>query len=853
MLSKLDKAVKYGGCIAFSMKYKPDFPIEFLCGADEIAADGKIVLLGNIIHADDYQPFCDVIGDIISKRIPDVKAHARLKTTDGYRWYYISAKPDFARNGSFKELNGTMFDVTEYLDCEGNDAVMERFKSKAAASMTDANEIPKLAEILGLDYLERIQQPFAQIAGLYSQILDDKNRPIAAAKGQDKNANLYKMSYQRRKAIIIKHRTMGYWIIAGETGECISETAPLLDTMVQTVADIANSYIVIGEEMENSREANKLLGQNFEDQILINNIYSIILKGKTSTVAFGNVIPLIKEYFSLEDMVFCEDSQNPSKVYHWDHAGNLRPMIADSPIKDKIYKDLDNDVVIFINEDEVRLKNSKGRSLALARIFENGKPKGVLTFISSEKNREWNNRDRKLIKNIAQIVSILIFRSFVENELLESQEHLMKLAYTNIETGIPNKSAFERDLNKLLKMEQRGAVIAVEINNLKDVSEVYDTHYANEIVRSIAEYIAAIPMQCEKTVYRFSAVFLYVILEGADRNEAVRFAQAILTKFRTPWYLNESEIRVDINSGIAMFPDNIESCEDYEKVLAKTIKVIKEKKMGDVLCYSDTIEVESDDSKLLKKEIIEAAENDFSGFYFLYTPVVGADTGELISCEAHLFWTNNDVIVPRERFLPIINRAGYTVEIYSFVVDRICEFCAAVRESGVTDFRTGFAIPENILSLDESVLILKKCLLEYSLPPSAISILVSETDNTINTHSIGLMQLAALGVNIVVDDKGGKFFTDSFITKENISILKLRSARLSDDPVSAAFIKSIIDRVHERGMKVCIAGVDNTAALHNARSFDADYIMGIINGRPLHTSEFIKKMVYHNQVNQTET
>ena len=106
--------------------------------------------------------------------------------------------------------------------------------------------------------------------------------------------------------------------------------------------------------------------------------------------------------------------------------------------------------------------------------------------------------------------------------------------------------------------------------------------------------------------------------------------------------------------------------------------------------------------------------------------------------------------------------------------------------------------------------------------------------------------MANSGVNIIADDKGGNFFTAAPLENPYVKCIKLRSRRLSDDPVSAAFVRSVIERAHEKGITVCIKGVDNLKALENARSFDADMIQGIINGRPLHTSEFIRKMVIKN-------
>lgn len=121
---------------------------------------------------------------------------------------------------------------------------------------------------------------------------------------------------------------------------------------------------------------------------------------------------------------------------------------------------------------------------------------------------------------------------------------------------------------------------------------------------------------------------------------------------------------------------------------------------------------------MVKKLITDAAENGFKGFYYLYQPVLEMKTGRLHCCEATLFWGNEDMTVPRSRFLPIIDQLGYSRQLYRFACDKICSFCASVREQGYPEFRVSFKMPENILNSEISVDVLQSTLLEYSLPPS---------------------------------------------------------------------------------------------------------------------------------------
>ena len=842
-MSKIQKAIADSGVIVFTMKYKPDFPMDFIYGNNPFGK-GKSALFGDIVHPDDYQPFCEILGDLVSRQTDTLTANVRMTCGDSYQWFYISAVPEFKKDGCLKEINGVMYNVSAYLDCSGDDAVMRSVRGKMKAAFDSAEHAPQLPNILGMEYLQEIQQPFTLIDGVYSAMVDNEGKMIAVASGQDENVNINKMSYQRKKSIRIKHQNAVSWIIASESAQSINRCAPLLDTMVQTVSELANSYIVISEEMENSQNANKMLGQNFEDQILINNIYSLIVRSKNTSTAFASIIPLIKEYFALEELLFCADAQRPVKVYRWDDSGVLIPVPAKDYDNDgSIDRELDNDDVVCIQERRYRTDSKIDRSLALSRIYENGDSRGVLVFISGESERTWTNRDRKIIRSITQIISTVIFRSFMENELALSQEHLLRLAYYNTTTGIPNRSAFERDFRDNITKGGTGAIISIEIANLKMLSETYSARYADEIMRSIAEYISAINTAKEKHIYMFTNDILFVTLIDAKREDAISLAAAILQKFRTPWFLNDSENRLEIYSGVCLFPEDADTVQDAVRVATKTLRLAKDRKLQDPVSYSGDIEEKLDENLRIKKLIMGAMENGFNGFYYLYTPIMDVKDGSLVACEAHLFWSDGDTIVPREKFLPIITRMNLQIEFHNYALGRLCEMCAKVRESGIPNFTVNYTIPDYILNSETGTLVLNNKLKEYSLPTDAIGIVVSESDRTLLSNSNGLKLRAKLGAPVIADDKGETFFSGDILDNPYINTVKIRARRLNDDPVASDFARSLIDRAHEKNIKVIIKGVDNERSLEYTRRFNADMYQGIINCRPLHSAEFISKMV----------
>lgn len=325
--TQLFNAVNNSGNIAYTMSFHQGFPVKILAGSCAFGSAGDTVVMGETIHPDDYQPFCEVISHVISGTTDEIKVHARMECGGDHQWFYITGKA--CRNSDCMDfIDGMMFNVTEYLDADGEDSVMRRFRSKHSVQLAQANYT--LRDILGEDYLVRIQQPFSQSEGLYSAIIDSDGTVILP-KGQDTKMNLNKMDYQRRKNIRVRHQPIGSWLITGESEETVDGSATLLETMAHTVSGVANSYVALVDEMETSQNANKLLGQNFEDQILVNGVYSIFLQSPDTKTAIKNITMLVNEHFGLSEIQFCGDENNPVKAYRLERAAWWCPPWAASP------------------------------------------------------------------------------------------------------------------------------------------------------------------------------------------------------------------------------------------------------------------------------------------------------------------------------------------------------------------------------------------------------------------------------------------------------------------------------------------------------------------------------------------
>ena len=304
--------------------------------------------------------------------------------------------------------------------------------------------------------------------------------------------------------------------------------------------------------------------------------------------------------------MYCYDEVKPAVMYRWDKSGMMIPVVRNAIDTEEIKRELDYNAVVIYDEKTLGCNVGQNRSCALTRTYRGGKRSGLIVFIAKDNDKNWTNRDRKQLRSLTQILSTVIFKAFVEDEITEFQERLHKLAYYDLTTNIPNRSMFEKDFQRTVGNGGSGAVIALEITNMKSISEIFSCEYADNILKSSAEYIEAIPCGSEKRVYRFSNDILFIVLKDSSRDEARQFAQALLTKFSSPWFLDENEHHLEIYAGVTIYPVDADNLSDVVRAATQTLRLAKERKYCDAACYSEGLEEQLNDNRQVKKLIMDS-------------------------------------------------------------------------------------------------------------------------------------------------------------------------------------------------------------------------------------------------------
>ena len=821
--------------------FSRDFPFTINPGEQNEQTYSSLL---EIIHPDDIPPITEMFTDVSFEEEKTFEAHCRFMVGEDYHWFFLSCKAVYAEYGRPVRFEGTMCDVSTYLECAGDDLVYNEFRKKHNIRLTELKKgAPGLADVLDIDYLTSIQRPFAG-PQTFSAIYDEKGKLICAPKAQHKSLQADDFAYQKKKNIRINHQVSGTWVLAARTQELLDENVQLWETLVQTVSRMANAFVVVMSEMDNSQNANKLLGQNVEEQILLNNIYAIIMESKTPDVALSSVMELVGDYFRL-DRITIIDRVDFKQELCWCRDYKYRNLPLDINSENvqsfkAIREDLELTSSAFSDAQTNELGKFGVKAYAIFKLINSGSFDSLILYQMIEKEHIWTQRERKQLRNISQIVSSLMMRKETQDKLEESQKRMRQLAFYDAIYNIPNRARLNKDLDKLIKKGGKGSLLAFKVTNTRSLSAVYGHTYSDMLLRSIAQYLGELPVKGIGVYYFTNAIFM-LNLPDCTADEAKNLAEMLIYRFSKPWRFGEDEHYIHCSLGIAFYPENGKDAEELCKAASTAMYRAREFKQNSYAFYSGSLERTKLFAANLEQHIKKCINDNMRGFSLRFQPSFSAEDGSIMGCESFVRWHDEQYgNIPNSTLFPMAENLGLSHIIDGWVMERSCIFCKQMQDMGLENFTVSVNLTAGEPQSGEIVSQVRHCLETSGIDPSSLILEIPVKANIFYSDSTHILHdLRSLGVNIAIDKYGTGNISLKVLKNSYVSIVNIPAKLFlnHEDEFDSELVGAVVNLAKCRGLTVCVKGVEDKEQLNAAQQYAIDRMQGYYCSRPLSEEE----------------
>jgi diguanylate cyclase (GGDEF)-like protein len=421
------------------------------------------------------------------------------------------------------------------------------------------------------------------------------------------------------------------------------------------------------------------------------------------------------------------------------------------------------------------------------------------------------------------------------------QTELRKMAEEDPLTGLPNRRALTRELERHLAAGDRGALLLLDLDNFKDVNDLRGHAVGDRVMRRLAAALRG-ELTEGNMIGRLGGDEFAVVLPDADNVEAELMARKLAGAVESlPVVAGAASSRMTASVGIAPFS----SGEGWESVLANAdLALYASKNAGrnrvtayDPGHYADTAKRVS-----LLDRVRFALER--GGFTLHAMPMVNLPTGDTLGYELLLrLEDGQDPPCGPAEFLPAAERSDLVLAIDRWVLDQAI---AALVSPAAPDLWFNVNVSGRTLEdQDFGDFVLDK-LASSGVAPGRLGLEITETAAMTNldaARSLAL-KLRSAGCRIALDDFGSGF--GSFIHLKHLPITGLKIdgefVRAIDSSTrDAVLVKGIMEIARGLGLSAVAEWVERPSQVDALIGLGVRVAQGYHLGKPRPLSNLLTR------------
>jgi EAL domain-containing protein (putative c-di-GMP-specific phosphodiesterase class I)/GGDEF domain-containing protein len=798
------------------------------------------VNLADLLNLEDYNVILNRMDEFSVTGSGNLRVKCRF-LPDGKR-YYICC--DFKREKRFSKVNdylyGVIMDVNEFHNSRHSDPAEQELIKKNLENFTTGAGMG-IADIVGIEQLSKMQIPLSFNPALKSGIFSPKRRFICSYDLTSISKSEFSVSdfgYSFEHEIKINHQTSAIWIIASDDLAVINTYREVHKVLAENLSNLANSYVMLFNEMNNTRHANKLLSETIEQQILLNSIYTKLLNERNSFSTMQSLVDLTGDFLKLGRILVCEDEPEKMQykiVYEWISNPPLRESVLLNPTAaafkytdyPKLMEEFDTHDTYYSNNPAHDVFGLNFTSYVASKLNGDGSKYGVIIYLINDEKRFLGYAEKRLLRSVSQIIAAVIMRC-------KDNERMYDLAYKDSVLEIKNKSSLIKDINALITSGETGTAVAFRIINIKDISN-YLGGKSDELISVMVDSIKNIPMfkEIKGEIYKYSDEIFLLLFKQADNDIIKTFCDKLKARFDKPFELESAEYHLQINAGIAQFPKAAQTAEELCQIAIMTMNKAAEYGANTYVFFSgDLNELETDvysRAYILKK----AVENDMEGLAVKYLPVHSAEndvvdifddeesgiTGNVTSCEVllafeqetsqaeHGIHTSNIIMQTAEKM-------GLDVTVNSWLLKKACAFCAEIRRKGAKNFTVSVHATARSVYTGTIATTVGNIAREMGadFPKGGLAVQISERIAAVNYDRFikVLTNLNKHGVSVILDDIGSYYNVMSLLRHTGISAVKADVSAFTSviDEFNKIYIDNIMKLAKNNDINTIVKSVE---------------------------------------------
>lgn len=435
-----------------------------------------------------------------------------------------------------------------------------------------------------------------------------------------------------------------------------------------------------------------------------------------------------------------------------------------------------------------------------------------------------------------------------QQQIQQTQQALLRAAYHDSLTGLPNRNWFIQRLAQLIERQRHQndklfAVLFIDLDRFKLINDSLGHLVGDMLLRAVAQRLQR-SLQDQDGVARLGGdEFAIVLEEISNLTEATAAARHIQEQLKQPFKLGGIEVYSEASIGIALSPLAGRRYEHPQELLRDAdlaMYCAKARGRGCFEVFDPIMQIRAKEYLELEIDLRRAIQQEELSLY--YQPIISTYSGELHSFEALVRWQHpvQGLIAP-SRFIPLAEETQLVVPLGHWVFEAACRQLQQWQNTFPNQQTLKLNINFSTIQLQQRNIVenIQSVLEKTGIQGNHIKIEITESYllDTTSTQLTTLERLRELGIQLCIDDFGIGYSSLSRLHEFPIDILKIDRSFIqranTQTGSNLETIRMIVTLAHSLGMDVVAEGVETQDQFDILRELGCNFAQGYLFSCPV--------------------
>lgn len=447
---------------------------------------------------------------------------------------------------------------------------------------------------------------------------------------------------------------------------------------------------------------------------------------------------------------------------------------------------------------------------------------------------------------LAYVTHDVSVRRKAEQQLIDNQQRLDKMAHHDQLTGLPNRHYLATFLPEAIA-EAKAAnamlgVVFLDLDRFKHINDTRGHETGDKLLQEVARRLSACVRETDVVIRMGGDEFVVVFRCVSSYDEVTLGASRINESLNKPIIIDEHPLQTTGSVGVSLYPRDGSDMGELLKHSDTAMYQAKDRGRNNVQMFSQIM-----NRKLKHRVAMEASLRDALRLKQLdvhYQPFVNLLTRKVVGLEALIRWRHPvHGMIPADQFIPVAEETGLIVPMGNFVLHRTLQTMSAWQRAGVKLVPVSLNVAPAQLQRGELQSTISTLLKTHELKPEFLQLEMTERavfdssqakagENRQDT----MVRLRDLGIKIAIDDFGTGYSSLSYLKNWRVDALKIDRSFVRDlvtDSSDLAIVSAIIAIARHLHIQVIAEGIEGYQQAEILRKLGCTVGQGFLFARPM--------------------